>query len=159
MNGKIGVHFTLNNESQEVLVSPNVLLINLLREELGLTGTKYGCGTGECGGCSVLIDGKPALACLTLVVSLSGKEVKSIEGYAKPDGTLDSVQNAFIENRAFQCGFCTPGMVVMSKDLLDQNPNPTELEIREHLKGNICRCTGYHGIVKAVKSCGQSQQP
>jgi carbon-monoxide dehydrogenase small subunit len=120
---------------------------------LGLTGTKYGCGIGECGACTVLLDGEPVLACLTLAVAVDGSEIVTVEGIAEPDGRLHPVQQSFLDHGAIQCGFCTPGMVVMAKALLDENPNPTEQEIRDHIRGNICRCTGYTQIVKAVKDC------
>jgi carbon-monoxide dehydrogenase small subunit len=134
-----------------LVVEPNELLINLLRNELGLTGAKYGCGTGQCGACTVLIDGEPALACVTLAVACDGKEIVTIEGIAGPNGDLHPIQEAFLDENAVQCGFCTPGMILMAGDLLRRNPDPTEEEIRHHIKGNICRCTGYNGIVRAIK--------
>jgi aerobic-type carbon monoxide dehydrogenase small subunit (CoxS/CutS family) len=149
------LHLTINGEAQEILVEPNALLINVLREELSLTGTKYGCGVGQCGGCTVLVDRNPVLSCLTLAISVEGAEIQTIEGLAKPDGTLDPVQEAFLDQSAIQCGFCTPGMVMMGKDLLNKNPAPSEVEVREHIRGNICRCTGYNSIVKAIRSCSQ----
>lgn len=149
------VNFTVNGESQEIRVTPNALLLNVLRDDLGLSGTKYGCGTGQCGSCTVLVDGDPVLSCLTLAVAVNGANILTIEGLAKPDGTLDPVQEAFLDHSAFQCGFCTPGMVLMGKDLLHKNPLPQETEIREHIKGNLCRCTGYNSIVKAIKSCSK----
>jgi aerobic-type carbon monoxide dehydrogenase small subunit (CoxS/CutS family) len=149
------LHLTINGEAQEILVEPNALLINVLREQLSLTGTKYGCGVGQCGGCTVLVDGNAVLSCLTLAISVEGAKIQTIEGVAKPDGTLDPVQQAFLDQSAIQCGFCTPGMVMMGKDLLNKNPAPSEGEIREHIRGNICRCTGYNSIVKAIRSCSQ----
>jgi carbon-monoxide dehydrogenase small subunit len=149
------VNFTVNGESHEIRVAPNALLLNVLRDDLGLSGTKYGCGTGQCGSCTVLVDGDPILSCLTLAVAVNGANILTIEGLAKPNGALDPVQEAFLDHSAFQCGFCTPGMVLMGKDLLHKNPSPRETEIREHIKGNICRCTGYNSIVKAIKSCGE----
>ena len=147
---KISIRFTLNDEPRELLVAPNELLLNVLREKLQLTGTKYGCGIGECGACSVHIDGKPALSCLVLAVSVDGCQVTTIEGLEGPDGTLDPLQESFIDHAAIQCGFCTPGMIMVARALLDENPNPTEEEVREYMKGNLCRCTGYASIVRAV---------
>jgi carbon-monoxide dehydrogenase small subunit len=120
-----------------------------------LTGTKYGCGTGQCGGCTVLVDGEPILSCLTLAVAVDGADILTIEGVAEPEGILDPVQEAFLDTAAIQCGYCTPGMVLMAKDLLNKNPSPSEDQIREHIKGNLCRCTGYHRIVQAIKSCSE----
>jgi carbon-monoxide dehydrogenase small subunit len=149
------IQITVNGEKHELDVELNALLINVLREELSLTGAKYACGNGQCGACTVLIDGESVLSCLTLAVAADGAEIVTIEGLAKPDGTLEPVQEAFLDNAAIQCGFCTPGMVIMGKELLDKNPLPTESEIREHIKGNLCRCTGYHSIVRAIKSCSK----
>ena len=145
------VILTVNGDEHMLVVEPNELLVNVLRNELGLTGTKYGCGTGQCGACTVLIDGEPALACVTLVVACDGKEIVTIEGIAGPDGDLHPIQEAFLDENAVQCGFCTPGMVLMAGDLLRRNPHPSEEEIRHHIKGNICRCTGYNGIVRAIQ--------
>lgn len=149
------ISFTVNGEVHELLVEPNALLLNVLRDELGLTGAKYACGLGQCGGCTVLMNGEAVLSCLVLAVAVNGAEIQTIEGLVKPDGTLDPVQEAFLEHSAIQCGFCTPGMVMISRDLLNRNPSPTEKEIREHIRGNICRCTGYNSIVRAVKSCAE----
>ncbi len=149
------VNFKVNGELHEVLVESNALLVNVLREELGLTGTKYSCGTGQCGSCTVLVNGKPALSCLMLAVAVDGADIVTIEGLAKPDGSLEPVQEAFLDHSAIQCGFCTPGMVIMGRDLLNKNSNPSEPEIQEHIKGTLCRCTGYTSIVRAIKSCGK----
>jgi len=149
------VCFTVNGESCEVLVEANALLLNVLREELGLTGTKYGCGIGQCGACTVLVNGEPVLSCLTLAVALEGADIVTIEGVARADGTLDPLQEAFLDESAIQCGFCTPGMVLMGKDLLDKKTGASETEIREHIKGNLCRCTGYTSIVRAIKNCSK----
>ena len=146
------VSFSVNGEYQEFHIGPNALLTNVLREHLGLTGTKYACGTGQCGGCTVLVNGEPVLSCLTLAVAVG--EIQTIEGLAKPEGTLDPLQEAFLDHSAIQCGFCTPGMVLMGKDILRRNPAPSEAQIREHIRGNICRCTGYNRIVKAILACG-----
>jgi len=148
------VAFTVNGERFEHLVEPNTLLVNLLRDEMDLTGTKYCCGTGQCGGCTVLVNGEPILSCLTLAVAVDDADILTIEGVAAPDGTLDPIQEAFLDHAAVQCGYCTPGMILMARDLLLKNPSPSEVEIREHIKGNLCRCTGYHRIVKAIEACG-----
>jgi len=149
------IQMRINGESCEFWVEPNTLLMNLLRNEMELTGTKYGCGTGQCGGCTVLVNGEPVLSCLTLALAVDGADILTIEGVAAPDGTLDPIQEAFLDTAAIQCGYCTPGMVLMAKDLLNKNPSPSEDQIREHIKGNLCRCTGYHRIVQAIKSCGE----
>lgn len=149
------IHIIVNGESQEIVVMPNDLLINVLREKLDLTGIKYGCGMGQCGGCTVLVDGEPVLGCITLAIAVDGAAITTIEGIARPDGTLDPLQDAFLDHGAVQCGFCTPGMILVGKDLLSKNPSPAEDEIRTHIKGNICRCTGYNGIVRAIKSCAE----
>ena len=148
------IKFKLNGELVEVDVRPNELLLNVLREKFHLTGTKYSCGLGECGACTVLVDGEPVLACLTLAVDVNGKEVVTIEGLAK-NGELDPIQRAFAEEGAIQCGFCTPGFIIITKALLSENPNPTEEEIREYIRGNLCRCTGYVNIVKAIKRASE----
>ncbi len=144
------VEFTINGRRRQFDVEPNQLLINLLREKLYLTGTKYGCGIGECGACTVLVDGEPVLSCLTLAVDVHGRNVTTIEGLAEGD-EIDVVQKAYLEEGAVQCGFCTPGFIMTTKALLKENPSPTEEEIKEYLKGNYCRCTGYINIIKAVK--------
>ena len=148
------IEITVNGRSRSLTVKPNDLLINVIRKDLHLTGTKYGCGIGECGACTVLLEGKPVLACLMLAASANGKTITTVEGLG--DEKLDPVQEAFIDHGAIQCGFCTPGMVVTAKALLEESPNPTEDEIKDYIRGNICRCTGYVGIVKAVQSCGCS---
>jgi aerobic carbon-monoxide dehydrogenase small subunit len=152
------VNFTVNGEEHELLVQPNTLLLNVLRDDLGLTGAKYSCGVGQCGGCTVLMNGEAVLSCLVLAVAANGAEIQTVEGLVKPDGTLDPLQEAFLDHGAIQCGFCTPGMVMISKDLLNRNPTPSEKEIRDHIRGNICRCTGYNSIVRAVKSCTGGQR-
>ena len=141
---------SVNGERLEVLIEgPQVTLGEVLREKLGMTGTKEGCRCGECGSCTVLVDGQPVLACIALAVSVRDKEVLTIEGLSQ-NGKLHPIQQAFIDAGAIQCGFCTPGMVLMAKALLDENPAPTELEVKEQLGGNLCRCTGYAKIVEAV---------
>jgi carbon-monoxide dehydrogenase medium subunit len=151
-----GVDLTVNGEPRRAWVMPNDLLLNVLREDLALTGCKYGCGIGECGACTVHLDGEPVLSCLVLAVAAGGGEIVTVEGLQKPDGELDPLQRAFIEHAAFQCGFCTPGMLMTAKSLLGENPHPTEEQVRNYLKGSFCRCTGYAGILRAVMSCAAS---
>ena len=155
MMQKQHIQLTINGDPCDFMVEPNTLLMNLLRNEMELTGTKYGCGTGQCGGCTVLVNGEPVLSCLTLALAVDGADILTIEGVAEPDGTLDPIQEAFLDTAAIQCGYCTPGMVLMAKDLLNKNPSPSEDQIREHIKGNLCRCTGYHRIVQAIKTCAE----
>lgn len=147
------IHFTVNGESCEILLEPNELLLDVLRNHLDLTGTKEGCGTGDCGACTVIVDGKPVKSCLMLAIEANGKEILTIEGLAK-DGVLDEIQESFIKEGAVQCGFCTPGMILSAKALLDENPHPTEEEIKMGIAGNICRCTGYVKIIKAIQAAG-----
>jgi aerobic carbon-monoxide dehydrogenase small subunit len=149
------IQLIVNGEAHELLVEPNALLLNVLRDDLGLTGAKYACGLGQCGGCTVLMNGEAVLSCLVLAVAADGAQIQTVEGLVQPDGSLDRVQEAFLDHSAIQCGFCTPGMVMISKDLLNRNASPSEKEIREHIRGNICRCTGYNSIVRAVKSCAE----
>ncbi|RLG87567.1 MAG: (2Fe-2S)-binding protein [Thermoprotei archaeon] len=151
--GKV-IEFILNGKPVKVYVEPNELLINVLRDKLGLTGAKYSCGIGECGACTVLLDGEPVLACLTLAMEVEGREVTTIEGLAK-DTELDAIQEAFLEEAAVQCGFCTPGFILTAKALLKENPTPTEEEIKEYIRGNLCRCTGYVNIIKAIKKASE----
>ncbi len=132
-------------------------LLEVLRDELDLTGTKEGCNNGNCGACTVLLDGRPVDACCVLAVEVSGKEVTTIEGIAGPDGSLHPLQQAFLEQAALQCGVCTPGFIVQSWALLDRNPHPTEAQVRHWLAGNLCRCTGYDKIVRAVLAAAESK--
>ena len=141
---------TVNGRERTFDVPPNTLLLNLLRERLDLTGSKYGCGIGECGACTVLLDGEPVLGCMTLAADCDGKTVETIEGLG--EDSLHPIQTAYLEEGAVQCGFCTPGFIMTTKALLHENPDPSEEEIREYLKGNACRCTGYVNIVRAVQS-------
>jgi len=150
------ISFVLNGNRMEMEVDPFWTLLALLREELEMTGTKYGCGSGECGACTVLVNGKAVNACLFPAMEIDGASVTTIEGLAKASGELHPVQAAFIEQGAVQCGYCTPGMIMSAKALLDENPNPTEEEIRHALAGNFCRCTGYVQIVDAVKAASQA---
>ena len=144
------ITITLNKEPREISVSPNELLINVIRVESGLTGTKHACGMGQCGSCTVLINGTPVLSCLTLAVAVDGADITTIEGFEKPDGTLDRLQESFIDNSAIQCGFCTTGVIMNAKAFLEKNKKPTEEQVRELLTGHICRCTGYQQIVDAI---------
>jgi len=144
------ISLKVNGESHTVEVDAKDLLLQVLREKLNLTGTKEGCGTGECGACTVLVEGEPVNSCLYLAVRADGKSVVTIEGLAA-NGKLHPLQQAFIDNAAVQCGFCAPGMLLSAKALLDRNPRPTERQIREGIAGNICRCTGYVKIVKAIR--------
>jgi carbon-monoxide dehydrogenase small subunit len=139
----------VNGKARRVSAPADAFLLEVLRDRLALTGAKNGCGMGECGACTVLLDGAAVCSCLTLAIEAQGHEIVTIEGLATP-GELDSVQEAFAETGGVQCGFCTPGMVLASRALLDENPNPTEAEVRLALSGNLCRCTGYSKIVEAV---------
>ena len=150
------IRVTVNGRVYQEDVEPRILLTHFLRENIGLTGTHIGCVVGECGACSVLLEGKVVKSCLHFAVQADGKEVTTIEGLAK-DGELNPVQEAFVKNYAFQCGYCTPGMVMTSYALLQTNPNPTEAEIRKALTGNLCMCTGYVQIVDAVKEAAKQQ--
>ncbi len=142
--------FLVNGQEHEVIIEPHMLLIDVLRDKLGLTGAKYACGAGDCGACTVLIDGRPSFSCLTLAVTAKGKSILTIEGLAEGN-ELHPIQQAFVDQGAVQCGFCTPGMILATKALLDENPEPTRHEIRKALAGNLCRCTGYVKIVDAVE--------
>lgn len=146
------VSMTVNGKTVSREVEERTLLVTFLREHLGLTGTHVGCDTSQCGACVVHVDGRSVKSCTALAVQANGTDVTTIEGLAAADGTLHPMQAAFREHHGLQCGFCTPGMVMSAVDLVRDNPNPTEAEIREGLEGNICRCTGYHNIVKAVKA-------
>ena len=141
--------FNVNGRPYEVILTPNTTLAELLREKLDMTGTKCACGVGECGSCTVLVDGKPTLSCSTLAIAVKNKKILTIEGLAG-NGELHPIQKAFIETGAIQCGFCTPGMIMMAKALLDENPKPTRQEVKEGMGGNLCRCTGYVKIIDAV---------
>jgi carbon-monoxide dehydrogenase small subunit len=145
----------VNGKNRRVLAPPDAFLIDVLRDNLALTGAKQGCGMGECGACTVLIDGAAVFSCLTLAVEAQGTEITTIEGLATKAG-LDPVQDAFAATGGVQCGFCTPGMILSARGLLNENPNPTETEIRRALSGNICRCTGYGKIVEAVMAAARS---
>ncbi len=144
----------VNNVDYEVMVNPQDLLINVLRRNLGFSGTKKGCGQGDCGTCTVIIDGKRVLACIMLAMACQGKKIQTIEGL-DDSGKLDPIQQAFLDKGAVQCGFCTPGMIMSAKALLDENPDPTMDEIKRGLSGNLCRCTGYIKIAEAVETAAE----
>lgn len=148
------IKLKVNGEDREVIVEPQETLVNTLRYGLGLTGTKEGCGNGNCGSCTVLVDGKTVNSCLIFAIEMEGKQITTIEGLAKGD-QLHPLQQAFIDEGAVQCGFCTPGMILSAKSLLDSNPKPTEGEIRQGIAGNLCRCTGYDKIVKAIQKVAE----
>ncbi|MFC1861474.1 (2Fe-2S)-binding protein [Chloroflexota bacterium] len=155
--GKQIAKFIVNGRDYELLIEPNMTLVEVLRDEIGLTGTKCSCGVGECGACTVLIDGKPTLSCLTLAMTARNKKITAIEGLA--DGNvLHPIQQAFIDHGAVQCGFCTPGMILMSKALLDEKPNPTRADVKKMLAGNLCRCTGYVKIIDAVLAAAETMR-
>ncbi|MEI8130891.1 MAG: FAD binding domain-containing protein [Leptolinea sp.] len=147
----------INGRKRQLRVASNELLLNVLRDQLGLTGAKYGCGLGECGACTVLMDGKAALSCLVLASAAEGHEIVTIEGLQKPNGELDPLQQDFVEEAAFQCGYCTPGFIMTAKSMLKDLPKPNEDQIRDYLKGNRCRCTGYAAIMRAVIKSVQRQ--
>lgn len=151
------IQLTVNGETREWAVYPNELLLNVLREREFLTGSKYGCGIGECGACTVHINGAPMLSCLTLAVACEGANILTIEGIAQ-DGQLDAVQEAFLDHSAFQCGFCTPDMIMMTRALLNENPQPSEVQVRDYLRGNLCRCTGYASIVRAALDAAEMER-
>lgn len=151
MMHKSVISLTINGDSVDAIVKDNLTLLDFLRDQLGLTGTKKGCEQGECGACTVLLDGLPVNSCCTLAVECDGREVVTIEGLAR-EGELTPLQRQFIDKWALQCGYCTPGMIMSATALLNHNPHPTELEIREAIEGNLCRCTGYAKIVEAIQA-------
>ena len=150
------IELSVNGESFEVAAEPQRTLLEVLREDLGLTGAKEACGTGECGACTVLADGKPILSCLTLAIEAQGKEITTIEGLAR-DGQLHPLQKAFIKHGAVQCGYCTSGMILNAKSILDENPKPSLPELLKGLEGNLCRCTGYNKIVEAILAVSKGE--
>ena len=150
------VQFTVNGKAKNLDLPPNTLLVHALRELMQLTGTHVGCDTAQCGACTVLVNGRAVKSCNTLAVQQQGAEITTIEGIAAPDGTMHPMQAAFKECHGLQCGFCTPGMVMSALDLCERHPNASDAEIREQLDGNICRCTGYQNIVKAVMLGGKN---
>jgi aerobic carbon-monoxide dehydrogenase small subunit len=150
------IRFHLNDKPVELDVEPDLFLISLLRDHLKMTGTKEGCGTGDCGACTVLLDGRAVNSCIFPALELDGRNVTTIEGLADEEGRLHPLQKAFVEHGAIQCGYCTPGLVLSAKALLDENPNPTEEEIRHAIAGNLCRCSGYGRIVRAIRAASLS---
>jgi len=152
------IEFSLNGSKKRVAVKPNELLLNVIRDKLQYTGTKYGCGVGECGACTVLMNDKPVFSCLVLATAVAGQEITTIEGLQGPAGELDPLQKAFVDQAAYQCGYCTPGFVMTLKGFLKENPVPSEQEIRDNIKGNRCRCTGYFSILRAVRSVVSEQK-
>ena len=152
MSKEIVLH--INGQDYSVEVDPDDLLVDVLRDKLWLTGTKKGCGTGDCGACTVIMDGRPVTSCLVLAVAAEGKSILTVEGLAD-GGELHPLQQSFIDHGAIQCGYCTPGLLMMAKSILDQNPRPTEAEVRAGIAGNLCRCTGYVKIVEAIMAAGE----
>lgn len=148
------IKLTVDGEAYDLSIPSNRTLLDVLREDLGLTGSKRGCDSGECGSCTVLVDGLPALACITLACEVEGKSIQTIKGISK-GGELSPLQNAFVEHGAIQCGFCTPGMILSASALLESNPSPTVEEIKRGISGNLCRCTGYVRIVEAIRSVAE----
>ena len=155
---KLPVKMTINGQTHSHEVEPRLLLVHYIRELVGLTGTHVGCDTSNCGACVVLLDGRPVKSCTTLAVMCDGHEVRTVESLGGADGQLDPVQQGFHEQHALQCGFCTPGMMMTARALLDENPNPTEAEIRMAISGAICRCTGYKNIVAAVQWAAENAE-
>ncbi len=154
---KVIISLTVNDIKHELAVEPRRTLLEVLRDDLGLTGTKKGCGIGDCGSCTVLVDGVATFSCLTLAIQVDGCVVETVEGLAK-DGRLSALQQAFVDKGAIQCGYCTPGMLMTSTELLRRIPHPTEAEIREAISGNLCRCTGYQKIVEAIKAASSGER-
>lgn len=149
---KIKYNIKINGILYESEIEPQKTLLEFIRQDLGFTGAKHGCGMGECGACTVLLEGKAIRSCITLAFQVNGRELTTIEGLENPDGSLHPIQKAFIKHGAIQCGFCTPGMVLTAKALLDEIPDPDEFEIRNAIAGNLCRCTGYQKIIEAIQS-------
>ena len=154
----IPVSFTLNGRLQEIDVEPHELLLDVVRERFGLTGVKLSCDVQVCGACTLLVDGRPVSACTTLAFEVRGRSVMTIEGLAD-NGKLHPLQQAFIEHGGFQCGFCTPGMILAAKALLDENPNPSEAELKHFMHGNLCRCTGYKKIIESIMAAAKKMRP
>jgi carbon-monoxide dehydrogenase small subunit len=148
--------FTVNGQPYEVFVKPNTLLVEVLRNELGLTGTKRACNSSSCGACTVILDGVSVKSCSVLALQANGREVMTVEGLAQ-DGILDPIQKAFLDHGAYQCGFCTPGMLMSAKALFNHNPTPNKMEIKEALDGNLCRCTGYNSIIRALTDVAKGE--
>jgi carbon-monoxide dehydrogenase small subunit len=157
-NMTVKVSMTVNGKAVSAEVEERTLLVNYIRESLRLTGTHVGCDTAQCGACTVHMNGRAIKSCNIVAMQAEGADILTIEGVAKPDGTLNPMQEAFREHHALQCGFCTPGMVLSAMDLVKNFPDPSEREIREQLDGNLCRCTGYHNIVKAIKAAAATMR-
>jgi len=157
MSKKIAVTTTVNGDTYEFLCEPQQTLVDVLRNELQLTGTKEGCSTGDCGACSVILDGRLVASCLVLAVEAEGKSIQTIEGMAKGD-QLHPLQRAILEHNGAQCGICTPGVLIAARALLERNPNPTESEVRYWLAGNLCRCTGYDKIIRSVLAAAEQMR-
>ncbi|MCI0843780.1 MAG: (2Fe-2S)-binding protein [Chloroflexi bacterium] len=153
----LNIQVTVNGKTHDKEVEPRLLLVHFLRDDLGLTGTKIGCDTSQCGACVVKMDGKTVKSCTCLAVQANGSEITTIEGVAQ-DGELDPVQEAFWEKHGLQCGYCTAGMIITAMELIEKNPDPSEDQVREGLKGNICRCTGYQNIVKAILAAAEARR-
>jgi len=154
---KRSITLKINGRERSLEVRPNEILLNVLRERFNLMGSKYGCGIGECGACTVLLNSRAVLSCQILAISVEGQEITTIEGISNGN-TLHPLQEAFIEEGAVQCGFCTPGMIISAKALLDKNPDPTNEQIKEAIRGNLCRCTGYTNIISAIKSAARKMK-
>ncbi|NWF56225.1 MAG: (2Fe-2S)-binding protein [Syntrophaceae bacterium] len=152
------IHLEINQTPYTLEVSPSAILLDVLREDLGLKGTKRGCDQGQCGACTVLLDGRPVLSCILLAVQADGKKITTIEGFVR-EGKLHPLQEAFVTEGAAQCGFCAPGMILSAKAFLDQNPHPGEEEIRRAISGNLCRCTGYAKILRAIRNAARAMNP
>ena len=152
------ISFTFNGNPMKMVIQDHWTLLHLIREEIGYTGTKEGCGSGECGACTVIVDGDAINACLYLASEIDGKELLTIEGLAATDGTLHPIQKSFVENGGIQCGFCSPGMIMSAKALLDKTPNAPEEDIKEAIAGNLCRCTGYIQIIDSIKAVSAHQE-
>jgi len=155
---RTGIELTVNGRTRDVSVPPRMTLVDCLRDELRLTGTHVGCEHGVCGACSVLLDGAPIRSCLMFAVQAEGHEITTVEGLADADGTLSAIQDSFWENHALQCGYCTPGMLIVVQALLAENPDPSEADIREAISGNLCRCTGYQQIVEAIAEAARRRR-
>jgi len=158
MSTRTHLTLTVNGEPRELLADSYKTLLEVLREDLQLTGTKHGCELGECGACAVLVDGEPVLSCLAIAAEHRGRDVRTVEGLTR-DGRLDPLQETFADMGAAQCGYCTPGILMTARALLDREPHPTRERIREALSGNLCRCTGYHQIVEAVEAAAGGREP
>jgi carbon-monoxide dehydrogenase small subunit len=153
---KVAVNFKVNGRDRSALVEPRTSLLDVIREDLGLTGAKEGCGKGECGACTVIMDGDAVPSCLVLAAGVEGKEITTIEGISE-NGRLHPLQNAFVRYHASQCGFCSPGMILTAKAFLDRNPNPSEAQVRDVMMSNLCRCTGYEKIIEAIMAVANGE--